>query len=200
MRFKFRILPVFCFSMILLFAASCSSSKTYADRKRGKYSRTKTYASKKTNRSRAKSKTYSAKANKPTNAVALRTDILNTAKRYIGKKYVYGGKTPSGFDCSGFTAYVYNKNGVVLTGSSRNQAGTGRKKSKNQLQRGDLIFFGKGKVSHVGIVADVGSNMLKVIHATSSRGVVLEDISGSSYWQSRYLFGRDIISGNYAAR
>lgn len=197
MSIKFRFLPLFCFSMILLFAASCSSSRTYAERKRGKYSRTKTYAKKS---SRSKSKTYSAKANKPTNAVSLRTDILNTAKRHIGKKYVYGGKTPSGFDCSGFTSYVFNKNGVVLQGSSRTQASNGTKKSKKQLQRGDLIFFGKGKVSHVGIVADVGSNMLKVIHATSSRGVVLEDISDSSYWQSRYLFGRDIISSNYASK
>jgi len=63
-----------------------------------------------------------------------------------------------------------------------------------QLKEGDLVFFGsKRKVSHVAIVASVEKNKIEVIHSTSSRGVVIDNISNSDYWQKRYLFGRDVL-------
>ena len=65
----------------------------------------------------------------------------------------------------------------------------------SELQEGDLVFFGtNNKVSHVAIVANVDQNELKVIHSTSSRGVVIDDISSSNYWKKRYLFGRDVMN------
>ena len=124
-----------------------------------------------------------------------RKSNVNTAKKYIGKPYKYGGKKPgSGFDCSGFTAHVFNQNGVNLSGPSYLQAKKGKKKSLRNLKIGDLVFFGRGsKVSHVAIVANVSNDNVEVIHSTSSRGVVIDNISSSKYWQKRYLFGRDII-------
>jgi len=105
----------------------------------------------------------------------------------MGKPYVYGGKKPSsGFDCSGFTAHVYNENGVPVSGPSYQQAKQGKKKAMRELKEGDLVFFGSGrKVTHVAIVANADR---------SSRGVVIDDISNSDYWQKRYLFGRDVIN------
>lgn len=121
---------------------------------------------------------------------------MSTAKKYIGKSYVYGGKKPStGFDCSGFTSHVYKNNGVNVSGPSHLQAKQGRRKNMGELEEGDLVFFGNNKkVSHVAIVAAVDHHRIKVIHSTSSRGVVIDDISSSDYWQKRYLFGRDVLN------
>lgn len=172
-------------SLLLIFS-SCSSSKRYAH-KTSKKSRTE-----RTHRSTVKAKYHRATSS----GTAKRTQIVSTAKKYIGKGYTYGGKKPStGFDCSGFTAHVFTNNGVKLSGPSHSQAKQGKRKKMNQLQKGDLVFFGKNnKVSHVAIVAHASKNNLKVIHSTSSRGVVIDDISSSEYWKKRYLFGRDILN------
>lgn len=176
--------------LLMVIFSSCSSSETYADRKRSKYSNSNNQTR------RSKQISTHSEINSPKDAVLLRNSIVATAKEQIGRKYIYGGKNPKGFDCSGFTTYVFDKNGISLADSSKKQAKQGKKRSKSKIQRGDLLFFGKGKVSHVAIVADVGPRLLKVIHSTSSRGVVMEDISSSKYWQGRYLYGRDIVSSH----
>lgn len=178
-------------SLLLFIAAlalsSCSSSRKYAHS-----------SSKKSRTERHARSTAGVKGRKQASTLAdsRRAEIVTTAKKYIGKSYVYGGKKPStGFDCSGFTSHVYKNNGVSLTGPSYQQAKQGRKKSKHELQEGDLVFFGnKKKVTHVAIVTDVDHDRIKVIHSTSSRGVVIDDISSSDYWQKRYLFGRDVLN------
>ena len=180
--------------------ASCNTSKTYAERKRDKYRSSRTVV-KSDRRAPAKTtRSHPTRTSKKTSVSSLRTSIVATAKQHLGTRYVYGGKKPGGFDCSGFTTHVYQANGIHLTGASQQQAKQGRRTNKSQLQAGDLIFFGKGKVSHVGIVASTDGGSLTVIHSTSSRGVVIEDIAGSSYWQSRYLYGKDILSESYASR
>ncbi len=176
------------FFILILAMCSCSSSRqySYSSAKKSRSERNKTPRSKTKHK-----KTYHYSSNN-----SKRTKIVSTAKKYIGKSYVYGGKKPStGFDCSGFTAHVYKNNGVDISGPSHQQAKKGKRKSMRELELGDLVFFGKNnKVSHVAIVADVERNKIKVIHSTSSRGVVIDDISSSDYWKKRYLFGRDVLN------
>lgn len=85
--------------------------------------------------------------------------VLNYAYQFLGTPYVWGGSTPSGFDCSGFTSYVYRKFGVNLPRVSRSQATVGTKIAYSDLQAGDLVFFGSGSISHVGIYIG-GGNMI----------------------------------------
>ena len=85
--------------------------------------------------------------------------VLDYAYRFLGTPYVWGGTTPSGFDCSGFTQYVYKHFGVNLPRVSRAQGTYGTKVSYSNLQAGDLVFFGSGGISHVGIYIG-GGNMI----------------------------------------
>lgn len=90
--------------------------------------------------------------------------IVNEAAKYIGVKYVWGGTSPSGFDCSGLVQYACKKVGISVNRTSRAQYSNGVAVSKNNLQPGDLVFFSKGSgISHVGIYAGNG----QVIHAPS---------------------------------
>ncbi len=90
--------------------------------------------------------------------------IVNAAKKYIGVKYVYGGTSPKGFDCSGLVQYVCREVGISVNRTSRAQYSNGVAVSKSNLQAGDLVFFSKGSgISHVGIYAGGG----QVIHAPS---------------------------------
>ncbi len=137
----------------------------------------------------------STSRNAPAPSVSsLRTNIIQTARKYEGSKYKYGGSTPKGFDCSGFTSYVLIKNNVELERNSRAQAKQGKKIRTKAAQPGDLLFFGsRGKVTHVAIITQNNSNGLKVIHSTSSKGVIEQNITHSDYWQSRLLFARRIL-------
>ncbi len=113
-------------------------------------------------------------------------DIVSYAQKFLGSKYVYGGSSPKGFDCSGFTSYVYKNFGVSLPHSASAQTGAGTKVSKQDLQPGDLVFFtnfntGKG-IGHVGIY--IGGN--KFIHASTPKtGVIISTLAGT--YSSRYV-------------
>ena len=90
--------------------------------------------------------------------------IVNAAAKYIGVRYVYGGTSPSGFDCSGLVQYACREVGISVNRTSRAQYSNGVAVSKSNLQPGDLVFFSKGSgISHVGIYAGNG----QVIHAPS---------------------------------
>ena len=114
--------------------------------------------------------------------------VVATAMKYKGYRYVYGGASPSGFDCSGFTMYVMAKQGVSLPHSASSQW-TGSKGTRiykmSALQPGDLVFFRIGSTkkaaSHVGIY--IGNNQM--IHASSSRtGVIVSSLNSGSYIRS----------------
>lgn len=112
--------------------------------------------------------------------------VVATAKKYLGCKYVYGGTTPSGFDCSGFTQYVYKQCGVSLNRTSDAQASNGTAVSKSNLQPGDLVIF----TGHVGIY--IGNN--KFIHAANpSKGVITTSLS-DSYYTKTYKTARRIFN------
>lgn len=125
------------------------------------------------------------------------SDLLSEAHRYIGRPYVHGAKGPKAFDCSGFTSYVYRQFGYTISTSSRAQYTEGTNVERNDLRKGDLVFFtsrrsGKN-VGHVGIVvsADNESGDFKFIHA-SVKGVKVSDFEG--YYLGRYVGARRIIT------
>lgn len=123
------------------------------------------------------------------------SDIAATAKQYLGTGYVYGGASPRGFDCSGFTMYVYSQHGYSLphSATSQWQSGLGtRVYSISELQPGDLVFFKyrtSKPVSHVGIY--IGSGQF--VHAsTNSYAVQIDDLS-SGHYANVYVYGRRVV-------
>lgn len=116
------------------------------------------------------------------------------AKEYEGARYKYGGEGPKSFDCSGFTRFVYSEVGVQLPRRSSDQAQYGKKIAINQAQKGDLLVLKKGrKVQHVGIVVETQDGGLWVTHASTSRGVITEDMASSPYWKSRIRYARRVL-------
>jgi cell wall-associated NlpC family hydrolase len=122
-----------------------------------------------------------------TNSSASR--ILSIANQYVGVPYVFGGNTPSGFDCSGFTRYVYSEVGIDLPRMADEQYGVGYEVSMANLQPGDLVFFTTylPGVSHVGIY--MGNHQF--INA-SNEGVSVADMD-SSYWRSRFVGAKRVV-------
>lgn len=121
-------------------------------------------------------------------------NIVEFAKKYLGYKYVSGGASPAtGFDCSGFTTYVYKNFGITLSRTSTAQASNGTAVQKSNLKQGDLVIFNNSsntKVGHVGIY--IGDN--KFIHAANpSKGVIITALS-DSYYSARYVGARRIIN------
>ena len=125
-------------------------------------------------------------------ALALRGQIRTESLRYQGVPYVWGGTTPNGFDCSGFTQYVFNAVGSGITRSCASQLQDGVIIAKEDLQCGDLIFFKNTTgytnfVSHVGIY--IGNGQL--IHA-GSRGITVVDLE-NAYFEYHYMCARRVI-------
>jgi cell wall-associated NlpC family hydrolase len=120
--------------------------------------------------------------------------VIASAKSLVGTPYVWGGRSPAdgGFDCSGFTQYVYGKVGVNLNRISSDQAKQGLAVSRANLQPGDLVFAslaGDGRISHVGIY--IGSG--KMIHSPKTGDVVKVTDITTEYWQSRFITARRVI-------
>lgn len=115
--------------------------------------------------------------------------VIQAALRFVGVPYVFGGNTPDGFDCSGFTRYVFARGGVGLPRMADEQYDLGHPISKAQLRPGDLVFFTTytDGVSHVGIYLGEG----KFISATSSRGVAIDRMA-DGYWSPRYIGARRV--------
>jgi len=183
-----RLVIVYCFGLLLL--SSCSSNKKFITLSKNK-SRSSRVVSKPTN-SRSKARPVKKVSTRIEGSV--RSKVVDKALTYQGINYVYGGKTPRGFDCSGFTSYVFDQLGLNLKGASYHQATQGKRKSISKAKPGDLVFFEtKGKVVHVSIVVEHSNDKLWVVHSTSSRGVVKDEILHSPYWKPRISSVRDVI-------
>lgn len=130
----------------------------------------------------------------------IRTQLADFSKPLVDSKYRSAGRSPkSGFDCSGFTHYVFKENGITLPTHSVGQARTGVPKKLEQVQAGDLIFFKRKdtkKPFHVAMVFDNVANRPRIIHSTSSRGVVIDDLLASKYWRTKIWKVRDVILEN----
>lgn len=118
--------------------------------------------------------------------------VASIAQKYLGTNYVWGGTSPSGFDCSGLAQYVYKQVGISLNRVASEQARQGTKVNRGSLVPGDLVFFNTSSgssIDHVGIY--IGDN--KFIHAANGRQKVLIDPLSHSYYNSRFITARRII-------
>ena len=116
--------------------------------------------------------------------------VVASSMAYIGVPYVFGGTTPSGFDCSGYVRYVFAGAGIYLPRTADAQYEVGMPVSRGELVPGDLVFFSTYEYgpSHVGIYLGDGS----FINASSSRGVSIDSLY-SGYWGSCYIGARRVL-------
>ena len=125
-------------------------------------------------------------------AMELKDQIAQLSQKYIGVPYVYGGTSPKGFDCSGFTQYVYREAGISINRTAKTQLQNTVIVSKEEMQPGDLVIFsntgGGGFASHTGIYLGNG----KLIHASATKGVIIVDLD-STYFAQHYQCSRRVI-------
>ena len=119
-----------------------------------------------------------------------RQAILDYAAQFLGTPYVYGGSSPDGFDCSGFTSYVYKNTASSIARTSCDQRATTKNISRDELLPGDLVFFGSGNsVSHVGIYTGNG----QFIHSPHTGSVVKYDSLDSGSYSRRFICGGRVL-------
>ncbi len=115
--------------------------------------------------------------------------------QFLGTRYVYGGTTTSGFDCSGYVRHIYKQFGVNLPRTSSAMFGQGQSVAKSNLQVGDLVFFKTtaATVGHVGIYIGNGN----FVHSSTGKGVIITKLNDPYYWGKRYVGAKRV--GNVAS-
>lgn len=126
----------------------------------------------------------------------LREFIAGYAQNFVGIDYRHGGgASATGFDCSGFTSFALREFGISVSAASSSQAAQGEEVNLDAVLPGDLIFFGRrGRVTHVALVVRRTEEGIFCVHSTSSRGIIVENITTSSYWRPKIMFARDVIT------
>ena len=123
-------------------------------------------------------------------------ELLRDAQKYLGAPYKYAGNTSSGFDCSGLVCKVFDENSMQLPRRSEDQSNQGVPVDIRDARPGDLLFFatsGGSRVTHVGIVHDIGNDgEVKFIHSSTSKGVIISSLN-EKYWNNAYLFARRVL-------
>lgn len=134
--------------------------------------------------------------------MALANNITEYAHKFLGTPYVWGATGPKSFDCSGFVGYVYRNFGFHLPRTSSEQSTRGeRVNSVSEMQPGDLMFFssrrsGASGVGHVAMVVSVDreNGTCKFIHASTGRGVVLQNFPDNGYYSKHFRGARRILN------
>jgi hypothetical protein len=120
-----------------------------------------------------------------------REAIINLAKNQIGVPYLWAGNEPTGFDCSGFSSFVMKNNNKIIPRRAIEQYEASKKVKQKNVQQGDLVFFDSGSgINHVGIIVSGKGEPLVMIHASSTKGIIITEIEKTDYWNKRlYGFG-----------
>lgn len=124
-------------------------------------------------------------------STSVRDSLVITATGLTGIPYQSGGETPSGFDCSGFTQFVFAQHGLTLPRRTEEQYREGRAIQDGDVRPGDLVFFTTVApgASHVGLAVTRD----EFVHAPSEKGVVRIERLSERYWASRYLGARRVV-------
>lgn len=172
-------------SAVSLLAVSCGSSKNVSSKKN-----TSSKGIAKAENLRKLDSRFNGKIPKSIN------ELLKDAEKYLGAPYKFGGNTSSGFDCSGFALKVFEENNYKLPRRSADQAETGSQIDIREVKPGDLLFFataGGTKVSHVGIVHEIGNDgEVRFIHASTTKGVIISSLN-ETYWNKAYLHAQRVL-------
>ena len=122
--------------------------------------------------------------------------VVEVARSLLATPYRYAGSDTNGFDCSGLTSYVFSRVGVRLPRTAQTQASEGQWVAPDELDMGDLVFFGDQRVElhHVGLVVSEPGEPLRMIHSSSSKGVTETSVLSDSYWLPRLRFGRRVLA------
>jgi len=117
--------------------------------------------------------------------------VIEEAMKYIGIPYRWGGKSPKGFDCAGFTRFIYGKFGITLAPSAAPQYKVGKLLKNSEIRKGDLVFYGgrggsNKSIGHVGIVTSVDENGFRFIHSATSSGICISN-SNEAYYKKRFV-------------
>ncbi|SNR14844.1 C40 family peptidase [Tenacibaculum jejuense] len=156
----------------MFLAYGCSSSKTASSSKRYKKNKRRVVTKKRS----VRTKDLSQLANR----------IIATANTYKGTRYKYGGVTRKGMDCSGLIMTSFKQNGLSLPRTSYDMSTQGKQIPLKNVRKGDLLFFTTNprkprRISHVGLVTSVKNGIIYFIHASSKRGVTVNNMSQKYY-------------------
>lgn len=169
--------------MVLSFSLTVSCRKKSKSVSTKKVVKTTTTKSTKNTNSQNSSNTNNNQNNSSSNGDIGK--VLSFAKSQLGVPYKFGGTDRNGFDCSGLTSQSYNHAGIKIPRTAGDQANQGKSIPINNLNEGDLVFFtnqkGGSKITHVGIVTQVSASSVKFIHASTSRGVVENELLTGYY-------------------
>lgn len=122
--------------------------------------------------------------------------IIYTAMEYDGVKYRSGGTTPAGMDCSGLVTTVFKAYDISLPRSSNDMSKVGKKLKREEIQKGDLIFFktnGRSVINHVGIVTEVKGDEIVFIHSSTQRGVIVSS-TNEPYYQRTFAQANRVLN------
>jgi len=171
--------------------AAKAREKSAAERKRAAEARQRATADAKRRVAESKKKVADSRKKAPApkkgtgtgGNAAKGASVLSIAARYVGTPYRYGGTTPRGFDCSGYTRYVYAKLGISLPRTANMQMNATRRIKRSQARPGDLVFFvSSGRAYHVGIYAGGG-----MMYDSPRSG---KSVSKRKIWDAAVVFGR----------